>query len=344
MKYQNLIAFEKHLEQAAKVQLSRIFLIVSSCSYERKKIAQKVISAILAREKQIDLQDGAQKPIEELIEGLNTSSLFSSHQVLYLDGIEKTKKNGLSLLAEYAASPSPFAYLVLGSSSSKGLTELCTKGKKELVICDLVDEKPWDRKERFRRHLIDYAAASGKRLYADAAEYLLDNIGLSLPSLEQELEKLITYSAERKEVTLQDVTALCSVQKSQTLWQLAEAIAWKEAIPQVGSDFDLNTLLPLISQLRTQFQNGLSVAVLMQRQVPHAEIALSLPLIKPAALDKIVPIARMRRIPFFKRAIDLLFEMEIMAKNSSFSPGLILDLFLSKLALLKRHFSQSLSQ
>lgn len=345
LKYQNLNAFEKHLEQAAKVQLSRVFLVVSPCPYERKKISQKIISAIQTREKQIDLQakEGMGGGIEDLIKGLNTTSLLSSNQVLCLEGIDKIKKNGLEPLARYVANPSPFAYLILGASSSKSLTELCTKGKKELIICDLSDEKPWDRKERLRRLLVDHAATFSKRLHGDAVEHLLENIGLNLPSLEQEVEKLITYAAERKDLTLSDVQTLCSAQKSQTLWQLAEAIAWKEAIPKFDDHLDLGFLLPLLAQLRTQFQQGFAVSALIERGTPYAEIAQWLPLVKSAALDKIFPIAKARRTPFFKRALDLLFEMEMMAKNSSFSPELILDLFLSKLTLLKRHFSHALS-
>src|SRR5579871_1705664 len=176
MKYQNLTAFEKHLQQAAKVHISRVFLIVSSCPYERKKIVDKILSAIRAeqqerypnnlknrefdkaaetREGPVDLRsakqvkrsepgpkgalnlsqakpaekqhnlnklcdasglegsgcptqsktdssgclgidlhvrEASQGPIEELIDGLNTASLLSGKQVIYLDGIDKLKK------------------------------------------------------------------------------------------------------------------------------------------------------------------------------------------------------------------------------------------------------------
>ncbi len=345
MKYQSLIAFEKHLEQAAKVHLSHVFLVVSPCSYERKKIVQKILHAIEIKEKNIQLQtrEGTQGPIEDVIDTLNTTSLFTGKQVLYVDGIDKVKKNGLSALANYVGSPSPFSHLILGASSAKSLTEIATKGKKELIICDLSDEKPWDRKDRLKRALVEHAAKAGKRLHGDAVEYLLESVGLNLPSLEQEVEKLITYAIEQRELTLQDVRTLCATEQSQTLWQISEQIAWKEALPKLEEDLDLSLLLPLVAQLRTQFQNGLSVSVLIERGTPHAEIAHYLPTIKSSTLDKMLPLAKARRSSFFKRALDLLFEMELMAKNSSFEPALILDLFLSKLTLLKKHYAVSTS-
>jgi len=339
-------AFEKHLEQAAKVQLSRVFLVVSSCHYERKKIVEKILSAIKMREGEINfhMQDGSQGGIEELIDGLNTSSLLSGKQVLYVDGIDKLKKNGMAALAEYASRPSPFAYLIIGAGSSKGLSDLHAKGKKELIACDLSEEKPWDRNDRLKRFLIEYAAAAAKRLTPDALEHLLENVGLNLPGLEREADKLISYAGERRDINLQDVHALCSAQKSSTLWQLADAIAWREAYPKMEESVDLGLLLPLFSQLRTQFQQGLTVSILLEKGTAHAEIAHYLPGIRPAALDKILPVAKGRQSPFFKRALDLLFDVELLAKNSSFEPALILDLLLTKLNLLKKVYVVSSSQ
>nr|AOO54569.1 ribosomal RNA small subunit methyltransferase I [uncultured bacterium] len=185
--------------------------------------------------------------------------------------------------------------------------------------------------------LLDHAMKAGKRISADALEYLLEHVGLNLPSLEQELEKLITYALERSELHLKDVHALCAAQKSSTLWQLAEAIAWKEGFAKAEENIDLSLLLPLISQVRTQLQHGLTLSLLLEKGTPHGEIAHYVPGVKPASLDKMLPVAKVRKSRFFKRALDVLFETELMAKNSACEPALILDAFISKLTLLKRY-------
>lgn len=346
MKYQNLIAFEKHLEQAAKVHLSRVFLIVASCPYERKKIVDKVVSAIESREGDIDLQivDSTQEEMEERIESLNTVSLLTGKPILYLNGIDKLKKNTFTLLAQYVENPSPFAYLVLGAQSSKGLAELYSKGKKEMISCDLSEEKPWDRKDRLKRTLIGFLVKAGKKMHGEALDYLLENIGLSLSALETEVEKLINYTEGRSEVTLQDVQRLCMTQKSMNLWQLAEAIVWHDALPRLEGSLDLSGLLPLIAQLRLQLQQGLCLSLLMERKSPLTEFAHHFPQVKPTAVEKMLPVCKRRPSSFFKRSLDLLFDIELMAKNSSFEPMLILDLFLTKITLLKRHYAVSFAQ
>jgi DNA polymerase-3 subunit delta len=337
LKYQNLAAFEKHLTQAGKVQLSRVFLVISACAYERKKIAEKIAAAIRLKEGEIHflIQDGVQEVVEESIGSLNTAPLFGGKQVFFLDGIDKIKKNGLALLAQYAACPSPFSYLLLGADSFKSLSDLYTQGKKELVVCDLSDEKPWDRKDRLKRMLMEYAAIEGKRLTPDALEYLLENVGLNLPSLEQEMEKVITYVAERSELSLKDVQTLCATQKNATLWQLSEEIAWRDSFPKLEEEIDMGMLLPLLSLLRMQLQHGMTLAVLLENGVPYADIVFQLSNLKAHAIDKMLPIVKARRTRFFKRALDLLFDIELMAKNSAFDPPFILELLLAKLALYR---------
>jgi DNA polymerase-3 subunit delta len=273
--------------------------------------------------------------LEEAIAELNTVSLFAEKQLLYLDGIDKLKKNGLAPLADYAAEPSPFAYLVLGASSSKSLDDLCAKGKKELIVCDLSNEKPWDRKDRLKRMLVDEATRAGKRFNSDAVEFLLESVGPNLPLLEQELIKLITYAGESKELTFQDVKALCEAQKSVTPWQLAESIVWKENAT-LPDKIDLSLLMPMLSQTRSQLQQGLVLATLVERKASHEEIAHHLPAVKPAALDKMLPIVGRRRSIYFKRALSTLFEVELMVKNSSMEPDLIFDLLVAKLTLFSR--------
>ncbi|MBS0620593.1 MAG: hypothetical protein JSS61_03940 [Verrucomicrobia bacterium] len=336
MKYQNLTAFEKHLEQTSGSHLSKVFLIISGCAHERRQIAEHIALAIERKEGNIQFAAPDASAMEEVIEQLNTTSLLAGKGVFFLDGIDKLKKQAIAPLASYVVKPSPFSYLILGASSGKTLGDLYLQGKKELIACDLTEEKPWDRKERIKRSLLQFAAREGKSLKPDALEHLVENVGLDLPALEQEVTKLITYVGERKEIVLSDVDLLCPVAKSATLWQLAEAAIWQEKIPKLDESIDLGFLLPLIGQLRTHLQNGLTIAELLARGASSSDIRHTLPALKPAFLDRALATVPMRRAPFFKAALNYLFEMEFQAKNGSLDPALLLELFLIKITQLKK--------
>ncbi|MES2122345.1 MAG: hypothetical protein V4492_06160 [Chlamydiota bacterium] len=332
MKYQNLLAFEKHLEQAAPNHPARVYLVVSSCSYERRKIVDKILAAIRKKEEiHLCVEEAAPSSLDASIEKLNTSALFGGKLALYLDAVDKLKKPGHSAIAAYAASPSAFAYLILGAGSGKGLSEIYTKAKKELIICDLSDEKPWERKERLKRHLLHYVTTFGHVLSPDAAEYLLENVGLDLAGLEQELFKLVTYAADRKNIGLKAVETMCFQQKSSTIWQMAENLVWKGEPLKGTENVDLSLLLPLLSQIRVQLQQGLSLALLQEQGFGFEEISHYLPTMRSHLMEKLLPIARQKRPLYFKRGLRILFEIELMAKNSSIDPALLLELLSAKL-------------
>ena len=333
MKYQNLSAFEKHLDQPAPAHLSRIFLLVVPCSYERKKIVETIARAIGKREGDLHLTTKEASPSswEGTHEKLNTFSLFGGKEAIFLDGIDKLKKANLTEIALYSANPSPLAFLILGAASGKTLSEIYTKGKKEVIVCDLSDEKPWERKERLKRYLAQFAGASGKRIDSAALDCFLENVGLNLPALEQELFKVITYVGERPQVTAADVEALCVQNKSSTIWQMAESLVWKGSLPPETTPIDLSLLLPLISQLRSQIQQGLTLALLQEQGFGVGEISHTLPQLRSQTLEKLLPLAKAKRSLFFRKGLKALFEIELMAKNSSLEPGLLLDLFTAKL-------------
>jgi DNA polymerase-3 subunit delta len=298
---------------------------------------EKILRQIRAKEEQMQHlhRDASEGDLKQTLEELNTQGLFSSKKTVYLEGVDKLKKGELSSLCAYVEKPSPMAYLILGASSGKGLSELYVKGKKELIGCDLSEEKPWELKGRLKAMLIDHAAQSGKRFHPEALDYLLDHVGLHLPSLEKEVDKLMTYGMERGEISLSDVKLLCFTEKSLTLWQLIDAVVEGTSFPKIEENVDLGVLLPLFSQLRSQLEQGLAVAVLLRRGVPPHEMAAHIPSLKPASLNKTLSLAHMRPPLFFKKALDLCFEAELMAKNSSLEPVCILEMLISKLILLK---------
>ena len=97
---------------------------------------------------------------------------------------------------------------------------------------------------------------------------------------------------------------------------------------------DLAMLLSFFSALRVQLQQGFILTVLIERKAAREEIVHYLPMVKPAALDKMLPIIKRRQTAFFKRALDLLFDMELLTKSGSLEPGVLFDLVLTKIFLL----------
>lgn len=333
MKFQQLLAFEKHLEKAAPDHLSRVYLIAAPCSFERKKIIEMISAAIRIKEKKITtLSFDAIEGWAQANEELSTICFLNGHRIVVLEEAEKLKKGALEAVSTYVCKPSSHLYLIFSASSVKPFAELYERGKKELVVCDLSAEKPWERKERLKAQLVKMAAHEKKIFPREALDMLMERIGVEPAQLEQEMRKLLCYVAGRSQISVQDVHALCHSEKSASIWNLAEAIVWQERIMNVDASFELSSLLQLIAQIRLHLQQGLQCVC-----AKNEEIKCVASYFKPQWIEKITPIAQARHAIFFTEALAVIFNIEMLAKQSGLSPQLLTELLITKIQVLKKH-------
>ena len=121
MKFVSWPAFGKHLSESTPDHLSPVYLVIAPCSYERKKISDQILSALQKKDPSLEPQhcDAAAVSMQEVIDQLNSPSLFSPSSAVVCDGLDKLKKSGWEPLLTYAERPSRFSHLILGTSSAK---------------------------------------------------------------------------------------------------------------------------------------------------------------------------------------------------------------------------------
>jgi hypothetical protein len=330
MKFQQLSAFEKHLDKAAPNHLARVYLVAAACAYERRQLFEQIKGAIGKREKEtLSLFfNASQVDWARVREELDTASFLGGCRVILFDEVDLLKKDVLVSLGSYVAHPSPFVYLVLGASATKALSTLYEGGKKELIVCDLCAEKPWERKERLKTHLVAKAAHEGKRFTPPALEMMIQRVGNELPVLEQELKKLLLYALERSEITERDIEAISLPEKGLSIRVCAEAICWQERLPALDASFDLSSFFYLLKEVRTQLQQGLQLSLHL---AAGSYTAPSPVLFKPQMIEKITPLVRRRTASYFQAKLSLVFEMELLAKSATLPPRLLFDLLAAKM-------------
>lgn len=328
MKYQSVESFEKHVKEAFPNHFSSSYLIICSQDYERSLLLEKVADAF-----QIG-KHSCFRPssLEEALELLTTKSLFAETSLVLLDQIDKLGKQDLEKLGNYMVNPSSFSYLVMGASSSKSLEELYKKTKKELVLLDVSEEKPWDKEKRIAKWIMETFQKEQKKVSFSTASYLLKQYGTDVATLTQEMEKIFCFIADKTEVRLEEILPVLSeTTLSLTGWQIAEKVIWNETLYEKLPASDASFFISLIGQIRYHLQLGMQIAAWQESKKDLKAIAEELPSVKPANLERFYHLAMSYKKNYFEKGLLELFEMEKACKTGSVDIVPLWDIFTTKL-------------
>lgn len=324
MKFSTTVAFEKHLQEAFPDHLAPVFIVAIPCDFERQMMLQKIVEVIHKKDPAAHvLKFNAESSIEAVLSHLNSPGLFSKYAVAIYDGAVKDEK-----LTHYVQHPAPGAFLLLGSRDMKALADVYQKGKKEIVVCDLCDEKPWDRERRLQDFALRQAHKQGKRMDPAAAAVLLELVGPDMPTLFHEVEKIICYVGDKAQITSADVEKVSQAHHQATIWKLAEGVVWGSEGVAAEQSGDLSFVLPFLGQLRYQLEIGHKIDQLRGKR---EEVSRQLPQLRPATLDKYLTQFSKKRAGYFREGLLAIYDLEVALKSSGLDPDLLLDRFIAKL-------------
>ncbi len=300
-------------------------MFVFPCDYERRKNLDKITKLLQTKDPNLRLVrlSGLDDSLERLREEILTPSLWGGLTLVIYEAADKVKN--ISSLGDLFAHFPPKVHLLLGASSFKPLSELYHKGKKEVVALDLSEEKPWEKEKRLQEWIIEEACQQKKTINSDVVHYLLQHLGPDSATLDQELSKLICYVGDRPRIELSDAQAICGTRDLFTGWQLSEKIIWDRPTALGDKLSDLGFLFPFIGQLRYHLQLGCRLAELLEHQT--ADLKRHFPSLRPAQLDKFIPIAKTRKSRFFQRGLNALYDLEFASKSSPIDIAVLFDFF-----------------
>lgn len=261
---------------------------------------------------------GADIVLRDLLDALQSSSLFGGEPIVVLDEFEKAGKKELQPLFEQTLTS---GYLLLGSRSK---TPYAAAIEKQGIILDLTEEKPWDKEKRISDQLVERVKNAGKQIEPDALHLFLERLDKDAALLASEMDKLLCFVGERDLIRRTDVVQISAASRSSTLWQVAEEAIWEG---RSFSDLDSASFHGLLPILRSQLQLGWKIALLIEGRVPAEEWSSHLPKIWPKTLEKRSSAAARIGSEFFRKGLDKLFEIELLSRTQSTQTGALLDLF-----------------
>lgn len=232
---------------------------------------------------------------------------FLEEEIVIWHGIKDLPSKIEMIIDSYLADPPPWGFFLMGASSLEDLKFL--SHRKNVQVLDYSKEKYWEKRKRFEKSLLEFAQKEGKLLSPHALDALLERIGMDLPVLLQELRKIICFVGQK--ITIHDVDVIqISSSSGDDLWRLAENFAYGK----------LTTLPSLIEpsflgQVRFCLQKGRKIVWALKNQSDMKSF-------KSIDIEKVKHLSP----SYFDRVLGLLYETEILSKNSSLQFNFLISL------------------
>ncbi|MCI0469655.1 MAG: DNA polymerase III subunit delta [Nitrospirae bacterium] len=157
------------------------------------------------------------KPIEQILDTLNTLPFLSDRRIIIINNLQKLPKKDYMKLDGYLANPSSASLLIMlhEDAPQKRLNLPPSKAIKTIALRVGTSEIPFWIRQR--------AGRIGIQLTDAAVEYLIDYTGADLGMLSSEIEKLASLNAAQI-LDVDDIKGLAHYGSAYTAFDLAKAL------------------------------------------------------------------------------------------------------------------------
>ena len=187
--------------------------------------------------------DLAGSSIADVLDRARTPSLMAPFQVLFIRGVKNLYGRGsheeeFAAIEAYVKDPNPAAVLIfvadhISIPADVRRMEMQDKDRYQRIrdtlgeYCGIVELARVEESDGIR-WVVEHAQQESVRVDQDAARELIDALGADMMLVSRELEKLVLYVGEKKQITLGDVETMVLAAKQRSLYELTDAISAKD--------------------------------------------------------------------------------------------------------------------
>jgi DNA polymerase-3 subunit delta len=176
------------------------------------------------RDLNLDIVDGAELPVAEIITRCDTLPFFGARRVVVLRRGEALRPHDQDTLAAYLDQGPPPSILIMLAEKLDRRRRLFTVLQRiaRVVPCRRLDPQELPRWIRARAEL------AGKTMTPAGAEALVVLVGGALRELETEIDKLVSYVGTRPAINEGDVREVASHVGESTVFELMDALGLRQ--------------------------------------------------------------------------------------------------------------------
>jgi DNA polymerase-3 subunit delta len=306
------------LERAVdKGEIAPLYFIYGEEDFLLERSVQRLLGKLVAadfRDFNFTQYFGKESRAEQIIENAMTLPMFADRRVIHVKRAEELPADALELFTAYLAAPSPDCCILFQATK----IDLRRKFFTELKKADLLVEFKKLRDEHLPGFVRKEAEACGRRIDPAAAELLVYYTGNNLRELVSQMEKLVAFIGERQQITVDDVREIASDTKTDTVFELANAMGNRDLarahrqLQLLLRDADAPYML--IGALARHFRQLCLIREMQEKKIVKSEIGKALK-INPYFLDGMLGQARRFRLDEFPEFFSQMHDADVGIKS-----------------------------
>lgn len=317
-------------EDIKNQSLKQVYLLYGEEDYLKKKYRDKLKAAFLPQEDKMNYAYFEGKNIDpmEIIGLAETMPFFADLRLIVVEN-SGFFKNACQELADYMKEPAETVRFIFVEQQidKRGRLYKAVGKLGRAVEMKVQDEKsllPWIGGKVRKEH---------KQIKESTARYLLSKVGTDMTCLDQELEKLFSYTMEEQEITIGHIDDICTPQLLDKVFAMVEAVALKQQKKALDYYYDLLALrespMKILYLLVRQFRILLDTKFLVKGGASKSLVASELS-VAPFVADKYMSQCRSFTENTLKEILEEGASLEEMVKTGRLNDRMSVELFIVK--------------
>ena len=237
-----------------------MYLLCGEEAYLKRQYRNRIRRAVIPEGDTMNYAyyEGKNIPVPEIIDLAETMPFFAERRLIVIENSGFFKTASQELADYIRVMPDTVLLLFVESEVDKrGRLYKAVKDRGSVVELGYQDERT------LTLWIASAVKRENKKIREDTVHLLLSRAGTDMENLEQELEKLFSYTASREEITSQDVEEICTTRLENRIFEMVDAVAQKEQKKALDYYYDLVALreppLKIHALLTRQFRLLLEV-------------------------------------------------------------------------------------
>ena len=271
----------------------------------------------------LDILAAGEHDIREILAIASSFPMMADRRVVVVRDAEKVAGKDAEVLAAYCENPSRTTSLVLITTKPDFRKRPYTVLKRSAVV---VESKSF-YENQLPGWIVSRVQRQGRTIHPEACKLLTTYVGPSLREMQNELDKLLVFLGDRKEISADDVSAVVGMSREYSVFELQKAIGSRnisKAVEIVHFMVESGQSVPFVILMLTNYFTALWKLHEMRRKgVPQREQAATAR-IHPYFFQEYVESVGRFSASEVERAFLLLADADEEAKSTSRSSSLIL--------------------